>query len=310
MRAPTGLLCGTGLFGYIKFYCKNSPAKQSGIVVYPTIVYNIYNICSEFIPGAWFPSWAFSCLFKLNSTFELEMTWLTTTTERPGMVEVKIRRLMNCYCLAMRRIRWGNPWGESPVPPLDAQKWYTPKKLTWRLLENPPFSIGNTSTQLVDFPASHVNFFGGCSFAETTKALKRQRRKIKIDFCRDEIAGVLRVWNQMLGVQEITCATSMRFDSLNQPGFHVMGYQLQFPGISNGWCCCFSSYVQMRCCYSWQGSSSGGRRVESPGLWQEFVTCLNKSQIQNVRTPNVFVWRGWPSYGMSQEDSKWLVNGL
>ena len=30
-------------------------------------------------------------------------------------------------------------------------------KLTWRSLENPPFLIGNTSSFMVDFPASHVS---------------------------------------------------------------------------------------------------------------------------------------------------------
>ena len=38
----------------------------------------------------------------------------------------------------------------------------TPKK-TNMTLENPPCSIGNTSSFMVDFPASHVSFRGGMS---------------------------------------------------------------------------------------------------------------------------------------------------
>ena len=44
--------------------------------------------------------------------------------------------------------------------PVVKTRSYTPGKLRWLAGKSPHFSIGNTPTQMVDFPASHVRFSG------------------------------------------------------------------------------------------------------------------------------------------------------
>ena len=76
---------------------------------------------------------------------------------------------------------------------LDVQKWYTPKKPTWHF--KIPMFNRKYIIQLVDFPLSCYLFFlaGGVVVNEQQSHRNVNKKDQEIDFCKDEIAGVLHV---------------------------------------------------------------------------------------------------------------------